>query len=281
MIVAELPAQMNWEAQLNLRYAKREQGTVLVEREHYGPLLVQKPFYPEGSDVCHSIIVHPPGGIAAGDRLAINIAVESGAHALITTPGATKWYRSEDALAEQHVTINVAAGGKLEWLPQEAIVFNSAIARQIVAVNLADQASFLAWDILVLGRGAAQETFAQGLYQQAFTITRNGVPLWVERGKLSGSSTLLASRVGLAEYPVAATLLAVGDAPGAALVAALRAVPSGENAQVAITALPKILCARFLGHSAEQAKMWLEIIWQELRPHYFGRAADRPRIWST
>ncbi len=281
MIVAELPAQTEWEARLNLRYAKRGNGTVLIEREHYGPLLVQKPFYPEGPDVCHSILVHPPGGIVAGDRLTINVTVESGAHALITTPGATKWYRSEGAQAEQCIAINVAAGANLEWLPQEAIVFNSAIAKQTISIDLADHANFLAWDILVLGRVAAQERFTQGLYKQAWTITRNGLPLWLERGQLTGGSTLLASTVGLAGYPVAATLLAVGKAPSAALVAACRAVAVDANARVAITALPQVLCVRFLGHGAEQAKMWLQSLWHELRPHYFGRPIHRPRIWST
>ena len=281
MIVAELPAQTGWEAQLDLRYAKGDHGTILIKREHRGPLLVQKPFYPEGPDVCHSILVHPPGGIVAGDRLAINVTVESGAHALITTPGATKWYRSEGAQAEQHIAINVAAGANLEWLPQEAIVFNSAIAKQTISIKLADQANFLAWDILVLGRVAAQERFSQGTYNQAWTITRNGQPLWIERGQLRGDSKLLSSSVGLADYPVVATLLAVGDAPSGALVAACRAITSCESARVSISVLPQVLCARVLGRSAEQAKMWLQSIWHELRPYYFGRAGHTPRIWST
>ena len=96
MIVAEEFAQQASIAELTLRYEKRDGRSVITQRRHYGPLLVQKPFYPEGDVVCHSIIVHPPGGIVAGDRLAIHVTLESGAHALITTPGATKWYRSED-----------------------------------------------------------------------------------------------------------------------------------------------------------------------------------------
>jgi urease accessory protein len=281
VIVADEFAQCAHDAELTLRYEKQIGRSTLVRREHYGPLVVQKPFYPEGDAVCHSIIVHPPGGIVAGDRLRIDVTVESDAHALITTPGATKWYRSDAALAEQHITLNVASGGCLEWLPQEAIVFDSARGRQTIRVELADGARYLGWDILVLGRSASQEKFNRGCYQQAWHITRNGAPLWLERGRIEGGSRLMDSPVGLAGCSVTATLIAVGDAPGAALVAALRAVTVGANTHAAVTALSQVLIVRFLGHRVEDAKNFLQSIWQELRPHYFGRAAQTPRIWST
>ena len=281
MIVAEEFAQQTWEAELTLHYAKLDGRSILTQRRHRGPLLVQKPFYPEGNEVCHSVIVHPPGGIAAGDRLGINLSVETDAHALITTPGATKWYRSEGALAEQHIALKLAAGARLEWLPQEAIVFNSARARQTIAVELADDARYLAWDILVLGRIASQERLTQGHYEQAWRVTRNGVPLWLERGRIQGGARLMESPIGLAGYPVVATLIAVGNAPNAALVAASRAVPVGANARVAITALPDVLSVRYLGHRVEDARNFLLSIWRELRPHYFERTVQTPRIWST
>ncbi len=281
MIVAEGFAPKNWHAELALRYEKVGGRSVITQRRHHGPLLVQKPFYPEGDAVCHSIIVHPPGGIVAGDRLCINLDVETGAHALITTPGATKWYRSEGAFAEQHVTLKLAAGAKLEWLPQEAIVFNSARARQIIAVDLAEGAHYVGWDILMLGRIAAQERFTQGRYEQALKITKNGVPLWLERGHIEAKSALLTSPLGLAGCPIVATLIAVGDAPNAALVAACRAIAAGDGGLIAITLVQRVLIARYLGHRVADAKNFLQSVWRELRPHYFGRAAQAPRIWST
>lgn len=281
MIVADEFAQRAHDAALTLRYEKHIGRSTLVRREHYGPLVVQKPFYPEGDAVCHSIIVHPPGGIVAGDRLRIDVAVENDAHALITTPGATKWYRSEGALAEQHIALNVAAGASLEWLPQEAIVFDSAQARQTNFVELADGARYLGWDILVLGRVASKEFFAEGSYQQAWHVTRNGQPLWLERGRIEGGSRLIESPVGLAGCSVMATLIATGNAPNAALVAALRAVPVDTKAHAAITAMPEVLSVRYLGDRVEDAKKFLHSIWRELRPHYFGRAVQMPRIWST
>ncbi len=281
MIVAEDCAHRTWEAELTLRYEKLDGRSVPARRRHHGPLLVQKAFYPEGDEVCHSIIVHPPGGIAAGDCLGLNLTVETDAHALITTPGATKWYRSEGAMAEQHIALKLAPGARLEWLPQEAIVFNSARARQTVSVDLADDARYLGWDILVLGRVASQERLIYGCYEQAFRVSRNGVPLWLEHGSIAGNSTMLRSPVGLAGCPVVATLIAVGNAPNAALVAACRAIAVSPGGRVAMSAMPQLLSARYLGHRVEDAKKFLQSVWRELRPHYFGRAVQTPRIWST
>ena len=281
MIVAEEFARQSRDAVLSLRYEMLNGRSTLVQRSHYGPLLVQKPFYPEGDEVCQSIIVHPPGGIVAGDRLRIDVTVGADAHALITTPGATKWYRSEGAWAEQQIALKVASGASLEWLPQEAIVFNSARARQSNFVELTEGARYLGWDILVLGRMASHESFAAGSYQQAWHVTRNGRPLWLERGRIDGGSRLIDSSAGLAGYSVVATLIAVGDVPSAALVAALRAIAVGANAHAAVTAMPEVLSVRYLGHRVEDAKYFLQSVWCALRPHYFRRVVQTPRIWST
>jgi urease accessory protein len=67
---------------------------VLTERRHLGPLAVRKPRYPEGDDVCHAIVVHPPDGIAGGDELGLTVGAKAGARALLTTPGAGRRYRT-------------------------------------------------------------------------------------------------------------------------------------------------------------------------------------------
>ena len=281
MIVADEFARQTSNAELTLRYEAVGGRSVLTRRQHHGPLVVQKPFYPEGDGVCHSIIVHPPGGIVAGDNLSINATIETEAHALITTPGATKWYRSEGPFAEQHISLRVASGAALEWVPQEAIVFNAARARQSITVELNEGARYIGWDILAMGRTASHERFAQGRYEQSWRITKNGVPLWLERGRIDGGSAMLESPVGLAGNPLIATLIAVGNAPNAALVEACRAIIVSADARIAISALPQVLTVRYLGHRVEDAKNYLQSIWRELRPHYVGRAVQMPRIWST
>ena len=84
----------SWHAELELSYARFGDSTRPVLRRHLGPLRVQKHLYAEGPEVCQHIIVHPPGGIAGGDRLDIRASVGRDAWAQITSPGAAKWYRA-------------------------------------------------------------------------------------------------------------------------------------------------------------------------------------------
>ena len=84
---------MPWHASLDLTYQRAGERTMLQHR-HSGPLRILKSLYPEGEAICHNVIVHPPGGLVGGDALDITVQAGSGAHALISTPGATRFYRS-------------------------------------------------------------------------------------------------------------------------------------------------------------------------------------------
>ncbi|SBT08030.1 Urease accessory protein UreD [Candidatus Accumulibacter aalborgensis] len=274
-------AATGWQARLAVGFERRGEQTVRAQCEHFGPLRVQRSLYPEGPQVCQTIVLHPPGGIAGGDRLDIVVAAAAGARAQLTTPGAGKWYRSGGRLAQQSLTVRVAEAAVVEWLPQETIVFDGAEARMQTRVELAAGGVFCGWEILCLGRTAAGERFTYGRLDLATRIESAGRPLWVERGRLTGGSSWLAAAAGLAGQPVSATLLLAGRVVDRHWLAACRDLVAPEGVLTGVTTLPEVLVARCLAPGVEVARQWLIEVWKVLRPAALGRVAVPPRIWST
>jgi len=270
MRVAE-PVAASWRATLSLAFERRDERTVLASRSHDGPLVVQRPLYPEGAQTCHAIVVHPPGGIAGGDELTLEVACERGAHALLTTPGAGKWYRSGGARAAQALEFRV--GGTLEWLPRETIIFDGALAELRTSVRLAAGARFIGWEVLCFGRRGSGEQFARGRVSLSTRIEQAERLLFVEQGELAGGGRLMRSPVGLGGRSVLGTFIATGAAASAELRAA---VP-----ELALTELPGLLTGRYLGDSSEEALQAFTRLWTRVRPLVASRAAVAPRIWST
>ena len=271
-------AAAGWRAELALAYERQGGKTILATRRHDGPLVVQKALYPEGEEVCHSIVVHPPGGIAGGDELAIEICIGDRAAALLTTPGAAKWYRSAGSWATQRLSFEVK--GTLEWLPQETIVYNGALARMQVEIRLSSDACYLGWEVLCLGRTGSGERYAAGESTLATRLCRDGKLVWNERGDIRGGAPLLESPAGLAGRPVSGTLLAAApQIPDDVLLRCRSLTP--DSGEAAVTRLPGVLVARYLGDSSEAAKHFFRRLWAALRPALLGRDATEPRIWRT
>jgi len=267
----------SWHAELELGYARFGASTRPVQRRHKGPLRVQKHLYAEGPEVCQHIIVHPPGGIAGGDRLQIRASVDRDAWAQLTSPGAAKWYRAAGP-AYQTLELNVAAGATLEWLPQETIVFSAAQAELSTRIELQGDARLFYWDLVALGRPASDERFDLGHFQSHLDIRRDGQLLWHERQRIVGGDGLLDSPIGLDGQPVFATLLVTGEIDSQ-LLERCRALPHAVRGD--LTQLPGLLVARCLASEALLARAWLIDLWRLLRPALLGREALPPRIWST
>lgn len=282
-------APPGWSATLELAYGARGGHTVPTLRRHVGPLRVQKGFTPEGPGVWHQVVVHPPGGIAGGDALRIDVAAAAGAHALLTAPGAAKWYRSGGATASQLLAIEVAAGAALEWLAPETIVFDGARARLATRCRVARGGTLILAELFSLGRPASGERFERGRLDTAIDIhDMHGAPRFLERTRLAGSDPLLDSPVGLAGRPLFGTLIAVSDrldddATGQRALSACRdALASTTTAEeVGVTRLPGVLVVRWRGCRADAGQAVLRSAWAELRPLLLDRPAVAPRIWST
>lgn len=276
---------MSWQGHLALHYRRDGDRTVAVDR-HHGPLRVLQRLYPEGPGICHHVLVHPPGGMVGGDELVIDARLEAGAHAVITTPGATRWYRSSGALASQQAVLRVAAGARLEWLPLENIAYRGCEAANGVTMQLDEGAECLGWDLLALGLPAAGAPFDAGSYRQR--LERPGV--WLEQSRIAAADRrLLDSPLGLGGHPVTATLwwAAGGPLPAARREALLDAARGAADAAtpalaVGVTApQPSVVLLRLLADGVEPAMKCLAAVRAAWRDVGWGLAAEPPRIWRT
>ena len=255
---------------------------MVERRRHVGPLQIQRAFYPEGPECCHLYLLHPPGGLVAGDRLALDVNVAAEARALITTPAATKVYRSSAGkVARQEQRFVVASGAALEWLPQETILFDAAEARLSTVVQLEPGAAFAGWEILCLGRPAGDVPFRTGRCAQRIELHRAGRPLIVDRTAIEGGGELAASAFGLRGQAVLGTFVASPVPAGALdlLRSATGTLPAEDL--ISLTAMPDVLVCRYLGPSAARARAHFGRLWTLLRPSLVGRPPCPPRIWMT
>lgn len=274
--------EVGWQAKLRLRFAAHQGRTCIVEREHRGPLVVQRPFYPEGDPVCHAYVVHPPGGIVGGDELVLRIDVTDAGHALITTPAAAKLYRSAGARAriDQHLT--VSSSSILEWLPQETIAFEQSRTGIRTTVVLEEGARFVGWDILALGRPAAGEGFELGALDQRLEVRRAGDALINERLSIRGGGPELRAPWGLAGFDTSATLVAVHPDPvPAGLIDLVRESLASSPAYAAVSVVSEAIVVRILTDGARQSLDTLTGVWKVIRPSLLQRPAEIPRIWAT
>lgn len=273
-----------FQARLSLDFREDAGKTRLVGKDHFGPLLVQKPFYPEGSDMCQAVIIHPPGGVVGGDKLEMTVKVGRSAKAQITTPGAAKWYKANGHVSHQGIKLDIGAGGVLEWVPQETIFFDNAHMKLDHQVLLEKEASYIGCEILCFGRTASGESFNNGQISQRTSIRRDGKLVWFEQIRLQGGSSAMRNPLGLGGHTVCATLIAVGKSVPVDLLNEVRegaAGISGGYGHFGISQLASLNVARYLGNSSETARRIMLNTWGLLRPAMLGRPAMVPRMWNT
>jgi len=275
---------MGWHAALELGFAAASGATRLARRAHRGPLVVQRPFYPEGPTVPHVYVLHPPGGVVGGDTLLVDVQVEPSAHALVTTPAATKVYRTRGPRSRQAQRLNVASGAALEWLPQETILHDGAAIDLDTKVVLEDGARFVGIETLCFGLPARGETFASGRCRQRFELWHGaGRPLLIERGRFDAEDAVHAAPWGLAGARVHGLMVATPFTGPAALLDELRALAAsaGDRASVTTVGDGRVLCFRYVGASTERARRFFQDAWIAIRPAVIGSPAVLPRIWAT
>ncbi|WP_347473921.1 urease accessory protein UreD [Acinetobacter thermotolerans] len=278
-----------WFARLQLGFeADASTGrTILQHRRHEGPVRVQKMLWPEKTGVCHAIIVHPPAGIAGGDHLSFDMKVGANAHGLVTTPGAGKWYKTNLKQAYQHIDIRVEEQGIFEWLPQETMLFDGANAHAPTTIQLDQTASFIGWDMLVIGRQARSEQFEQGGYRSRFLLYRGSKLLVADQLKFVGQDRWLKSCLGMNGHAVMGSFWAVPPEKYRANfyldehLDLIRELIMRMDVPVTLTALDDVVTARYLGDDVRQCHDAFAAIRARLRRYWFGLDEEFPRIWRT
>lgn len=273
-------AEDQWRASLKLGFLYAEGKTILKDRQFEGPLRVQRPFYPQSQKICHTYIIHPPGGIVGGDQLLLDIQLSPNSWGLVTTPGATKYYRSKAKTAIQRTRLRVQKEAVLEWLPQENILFNGTFCNTLVRVDVEKGASFIGWDITCLGRPASGQTLQQCKIRNYLELWRGSKPQYLDRTRYTTDHPVMDATWGLRSHPVTATMLC--SKSDASLVNKVReSITKSSDSLFAVSNVNGILVQRYLGNSVEEAKSLFRIAWQVLRMELFGIRAIQPRIWNT
>jgi len=271
----------SWRGKLELWFEHHQSKTRLMRRQHIGPLAIQRPFYPEADGSAHVYLLHPPGGIAGGDQLTIHCHLAPQARTLLTTPGATKFYRSEENPSEQHVQIDVGAGGICEYLPQETIVFNGAHASMKTTVSLAADSVYIGWDFVSLGRPASGERFRAGNFRQCVEIVREDVPIWFERLNLSSARMITDQPFVLGDRPIMGTMVYAGPAIENASERLRSALGEAARHVFSVSELDRVIVCRYLGHRMSEGKSLFRSAWEVLREAGIGKRGVAPRIWAT
>ena len=274
---------MNWKGELHLDY-RLEAGRLRAVDRHHGPLRVLKSLHPEGPASCEHVLVHPPGGLAGGDELGVHLRQEAGTRVRITTPGATRLYRSKGPWAEQSVHIELQTGALLEWLPLETLAYGGCLARSAVRARMAPGSVMLGWDVCCLGLPAAGDAFEAGEFEQHLEI--EGV--WLERGRLNAQDRLLReSPLGLDGQPVWASMWCASGSPWpeatrVALEEGARQSAAPLASRFGVTSPgPQVVVVRALAQRVEPVFEALRAVRRAWHETLGTGPVAEPRVWAT
>ena len=194
-----------------LEYIRRGERTVFGRTNAQTPWHLLPPIYLDGSGSAYTLLVNPSGGLVGGDHLSIDVSVGPNARVLISTPSANRVYRSLSQEAVQDVSIKVAQGGILEWMPEHTIPFAGSRFRQEIDVQLGRGATLVLWDAVASGRIAHGERWRFASLHNHIQITMPSQATVRERYALASSGTK--GGVGLADaWDYVGSLFIVGDA---------------------------------------------------------------------
>lgn len=226
-----------------------------------------------------AVSITTSGGLTGGDTISLDLGVEAGGQATMTTQAAEKLYRvlPDEAPISIKTTLDVAEGARCEWLAQEAIAFNQTRVHRTLDISLAPGARLIAAESMVLGRTAMGESFEDGFIHDGWQIRRSEDLIWVDAMRLEGDMpALTASPFHLGGARALGTAIYAGEDAAEHLDLA-REVMTGLGGA---TCMPGLLVLRFVHHDARVLRAGMARALGALRAAIFGLPTALPAVWS-
>lgn len=286
-----------WQASIRLEFKKAQDRTLMVRNLHYGPLLVQKPFYPEKA--CHVYLLHPPGGVASCDHLTVEATAHENSQVLITTPGATKFYKGENEKSVFEQIFYIENKASLEYLPAQNIFYKGTHTKVKTTFYLNDNSRFAFRDVSKCGMKDEDRPFDDSSLFNTVTIVVNGKEKLIETSFINGQDDLEALS---GNYGCVYTGTYITSKVCEATLEQIRAVLDGYitrehhlETQSTGSSCPEnnilffasagvvdnFTVVRFLSSKNEAIEKAIVQIWKLTRKETIGLEPCPPRIWST
>jgi len=264
-------ARVGRDGALRLDFKRRGPVTVLARSRYTLPLQVLAPMALEDLAAVVSVL-NPTGGLVGGDRLTVDVTVGPTAHACLTTPSATKVYRSEGEPARQDVTLRLEAGAACEWVPDHTIPFAGSALRQRITVDVGDGARLILVDAFAAGRVGRGEAWSFRLLDSAIVLRDAKGWLLRDRFVLGESRPLNPERLGATDgHPYFASLVVVADDVEGFRREVTQRFPTGGDVAAAAGVLPRRgAIVRCLAPSAPALLGALDVLWAAARQHILG-----------
>ena len=271
MTVAATLDRVGRDGTLRLGFERRGPATVLARARYTLPLQVLAPMALDDPAAVVSV-VNPTGGLLGGDRLTIDVSVGPAAHACLTTPSATKVYRTSGAPARQDVTLRLEAGAICEWVPDHTIPFAGSALRQRIEVEIADGACLILVDAFAAGRVGRGERWAFRRLESAVTVRDAKGRLLQDRFVLTEDGALEPGALGATDgRPYFASMAVIAaDAEAFRREVTARFAVEGE-VLIAAGALPRRgAVVRCLAASAPALLHAVDALWTTARREVLG-----------
>ncbi|WP_019903380.1 urease accessory protein UreD [Methylobacterium sp. 77] len=270
------PARQRSDGRVAVRVVRHGAGTHIADLSEAGPLRLRLPRHGEG--VCEAVLLNTAGGIACGDRFRVEAEIGAGSHLVLTTTAAEKIYKSDGLSSEVGTKAVLAEGARLDWLPQETILFDRARLERRFEADLAADARLLAFEAVVFGRTARHERLETGLFRDAWRIRREGRLTYADSVAFDGPITALLQRTAIGGGARAmATLLDVSADAEAGLERFRAHLDSlgSPGVDVAASAWNGNLVARFLSADPDAMRATAARVLSAYR------GAPMPRVWQS